>query len=544
MASLRVNDMLIAVNGKGVGGMTTTGVEIELEVSGPDLVLLVSRYKFADEIRESIHQAEQAYLQTVDAVINDDRLLGWTDICSWYPSAIVPNERNACQDGSFIGRIDKMSQNVAANEASTVNQELDGSSSVQSSRPNALNERGRGHEIDSTRKGLPDAGGMGNASAQLMCELEANGYGSDTGSPAYKAFGDRLLDEERVGLCASISADFREPTDVEAIQPKESSPRIIQSERSKNELVPAGSGVEALRSFRLSTEYCGVVEETDKFMANEHLEHVCPGRADEIPDSESEVSEAIGEVAETVQRLPVARGHQEGRAVERQSDASSDRDSEVFANQECCSESEHDSITDDGNAWCACVCGEVHKKRGVHKEIFWIQCECCQTWYDSSSRCLGFSQRRAESVYWTCWGCPEEKACQPESQGTDASTGSKPQRVSSSPIRTEKGRCNSRSPARKKRKNEKGDRSQSGGAARISVYPLVKSERVHEVFAEADLVFVDEHAWPGVNNPEGIAEVLKAYIDDDGDQVYDIRYIVGGKRKGVLTEHLRRHVFD
>ena len=72
----------------------------------------------------------------------------------------------------------------------------------------------------------------------------------------------------------------------------------------------------------------------------------------------------------------------------------------------------------------------------------------------------------------------------------------------------------------------------------------MKSERVHEVFAEADLVFVDEHAWPGVNNPEGIAEVLKAYIDDDGDQVYDIRYIVGGKRKGVLTEHLRRHVFD
>jgi hypothetical protein len=72
--------MIVSVNGKRVGGMTAAGFEIEVEISGPELVLLVSRYKFATKVQDRIQEAERSYLDAIDKVINDDRLLGWTDI--------------------------------------------------------------------------------------------------------------------------------------------------------------------------------------------------------------------------------------------------------------------------------------------------------------------------------------------------------------------------------------------------------------------------------------------------------------------------------
>jgi hypothetical protein len=58
-----------------------------------------------------------------------------------------------------------------------------------------------------------------------------------------------------------------------------------------------------------------------------------------------------------------------------------------------------------------------------------------------------------------------------------------------------------------------------------------------------DTVKVEEHAWPGVNNPEGFAKILKHYVNEDGDSVNDIKYIVGGRRKGVLSQFLKPHSF-
>jgi len=60
--------------------MTTLGLEIELEQSGSQLILCVSRYKFGGEIREAIARFEQRHLKAVDEALNDDLRLSWTDI--------------------------------------------------------------------------------------------------------------------------------------------------------------------------------------------------------------------------------------------------------------------------------------------------------------------------------------------------------------------------------------------------------------------------------------------------------------------------------
>lgn len=76
------------------------------------------------------------------------------------------------------------------------------------------------------------------------------------------------------------------------------------------------------------------------------------------------------------------------------------------------SESEDEESKDweeDENAWLGCVCGEIHS--GSRNNIFWIQCEECESWYDVSNNCVGFTQVEAGSIdMWRCWACPPPSA--------------------------------------------------------------------------------------------------------------------------------------
>jgi hypothetical protein len=77
---LHVNDMLVMVNGKPVGGMSEVGLSLELELSAPDLYLGVSRYKMAHNVRRAMMSLERQALIEVDAASRDLRLIGWQEI--------------------------------------------------------------------------------------------------------------------------------------------------------------------------------------------------------------------------------------------------------------------------------------------------------------------------------------------------------------------------------------------------------------------------------------------------------------------------------
>lgn len=57
-------------------------VSLELELCGPQLTLLISRYKFASEVQEKIKFAETRYLKALDNILNDSYRLDWADIGS------------------------------------------------------------------------------------------------------------------------------------------------------------------------------------------------------------------------------------------------------------------------------------------------------------------------------------------------------------------------------------------------------------------------------------------------------------------------------
>lgn len=80
-AGLRIQDMIICVNGKVVGGMTETDLEVELELAGQDLVLVVSRCILVDAASAgSPVEEELRTWSKLDRSMNGQVFLDWNDI--------------------------------------------------------------------------------------------------------------------------------------------------------------------------------------------------------------------------------------------------------------------------------------------------------------------------------------------------------------------------------------------------------------------------------------------------------------------------------
>jgi hypothetical protein len=274
MAGVKVHDMIVMVNGKTVGGMTEVGLELELETSGPILLLTVSRYKHAKAAAKQFAAMERQMLQVMDSAARDTRLLGWQE----------------------IGNADTLGSMYQAKQK----------------------ENADSRKVD-------DA-----------IEAEAPSY----------------LDDAK----ASPSEDVFFPVDdTRSISDGETSNRV--------------DGTYANASSLLLVE--------QKILTRElHAE-------EEEENGYSSGSESVDY-------------HRPRTPVNKSDDASS----------------EH--WEKDENVCMGCVCGRIHSKDSRSNEVFWIQCESCEAWYDVSKNCVGFTMQQAKSIdRWTCWACPES-----ESMGT------------------------------------------------------------------------------------------------------------------------------
>jgi hypothetical protein len=74
--------MILAINGKRVGGMTVFSVTLELEIGGSELMLAVAKYRFPKDMENEISKSESSILNQLDSIANDDRILDWIDIFS------------------------------------------------------------------------------------------------------------------------------------------------------------------------------------------------------------------------------------------------------------------------------------------------------------------------------------------------------------------------------------------------------------------------------------------------------------------------------
>ena len=64
------------------------------------------------------------------------------------------------------------------------------------------------------------------------------------------------------------------------------------------------------------------------------------------------------------------------------------------------------------------------------------------------------------------------------------------------------------------------------------------------VFGVGDLVFIEPHSWPGKNCEGGVAKVVSTEVDEDGDRVYKVKYVIGSTKGGIEAQFVHRHNFD
>lgn len=202
--------------------------------------------------------------------------------------------------------------------------------------------------------------------------------------------------------------------------------------------------------------------------------------------------------------------------------------------------------SDDGNAWCGCVCGQSHTSSCK----FWLQCDRCGSWFDVKEQCVGFSESDAgELSNWTCWGCetesdtdkPTKGAMPMEEQVVTVET--KPQ------AKTDATRVNAKLKTHGKDLNKLVQSRQpvTKSSPDSTVVDVEQKETqapvIREPFKVGDLVFVEGHASPGVNTYSGVAYVTSIHGSDPETMTYDIKYVIGGSVKDVKAQYIKPHSF-
>jgi acetyl-CoA carboxylase alpha subunit len=71
----------------------------------------------------------------------------------------------------------------------------------------------------------------------------------------------------------------------------------------------------------------------------------------------------------------------------------------------------------------------------------------------------------------------------------------------------------------------------------------VGSTATPRIYKEGEVVYVQEHSWPGVNNPEGFCVVLKSYTDEQDDLMYDLKYIIDKcSKRGIYSKFISENI--
>ena len=67
-----------------------------------------------------------------------------------------------------------------------------------------------------------------------------------------------------------------------------------------------------------------------------------------------------------------------------------------------CTSTEKDEDNEDEYVF-GCICGITHS---TPVEVFWVQCDGCQAWFNVAKTCVGFDEKVANDLEtWNCWAC-------------------------------------------------------------------------------------------------------------------------------------------
>jgi hypothetical protein len=566
-----VNDMIVSINGKHVGGMSEAGFEIEVEISGPELVLLVSRYKFASKVQDRIQEAERSYLDAIDKVINDERLLGWTDIGATTTTTILsePELLSANLESALASPITAGKPKVSPQTASARR--------ANSSCSDEYVEQVKISRVEDDKNLIRNF--VGHTPSRMQTQF---GKAGEEASPQ----ADCKVPEETTRLTSPQKATPEAGAEVYS-----RSQESMSFPKSISEVLVEEDCADSRGSMSSQNDLADDEAEECAHSQGSMSSHKTTLETDEQECARSQGSETIEWEDDTNAWLGCVCGviHNEKVAVFWiQCDTCQ---SWYNVSEECAGLDANDAekverwicwgcpVSDGDN--CSITNTSVTPQSEV-ADLSTAQDPSCDA--DDSSRVDETAKRLTGDVCMLPKLKPREKedgtyakhssrddetakrltgdgCMRPKSKTRKKGDGTYAKPRGQGPVgfywHKELGLWSPKGPKHKPSpsKLQEDNRASSNEGGSISKESSTNrgDSRSEEAtgentqppvaFTRGEMVFIKEHGWSGVSNACGVAKVLKAYVDDDGDLVYDVKYIVGDTAKGVLAEYVSFHTF-
>ncbi|KAL9188122.1 hypothetical protein ACHAXT_006500 [Thalassiosira profunda] len=402
---LKLHDMIIAVNGKSVGSMTMPELQIELDVSGPQLMLVVSRF----DVHESVACAGEG------STTLEDLAMDWNEIG---PGAPLKRKRVSFEDEPSDDRFEPeghfASQNEHEGEGEDIKtgEEEDEGSAFQAdldrgTAGSGVKQSARGEEAVASASKLQapkttaKAARLGPKKAVSLSEGAQSGCKKcireqRTGSKEKTKHGANCPRKVRPTVsdgaesgCKKCILELRtginKPGAHDENCPRKTGPRVSKKVREEAKGKPSesnvGLGIETqadAKTTRPSVAAENAVEPKEKQTASEGSQKQKRG-----PKPLSRYQKQLEELSDEGDLLPPKKAEPE---------------------EDSCGSSEAEYNADgDESPWLGCVCGRTHP----HPiKVFWVQCNGCDAWHEVAEECVGFDEEAAQALEeWFCWSC-------------------------------------------------------------------------------------------------------------------------------------------
>jgi hypothetical protein len=557
-AGLNVNDMIVMVNGKTVGGMTRVGLDLEVETSGPVLLLAVSRYKHAEDAARKFAAMERQMIQVMDSAARDDRLIGWHEVGN---ADSPPSPAAPCQpaDSSTIGD----SQQDETNDCGFVHANpYDSDDSCQAEESASAPH---GETLDSV---LEEQEAI--ASSSLIAQrIPVHELGFvDRGERGYSS-----------GSEPEGSRDFRTPAKKDSNDDNDSSSEVW--EKDDNAWLGCVCGIihrKAGRSqgiFWIQCEACRSWYDVSKkcvgfdVKAAETVENwTCWA----CPESESLKTPKSGKIRKSRDSPIAVAQHQKAKGRvspdEEERIAHPSRESkakiplsaelkETSTNTDCVlvqtetggNSKESPALRESSSSVSARTKNEWHARwKGKNREHLQdrrtpegfllpksqpIQKDDGAFSHPCGPRPAKMTWDYHRGVWVPHSHCGDNKTKQNRAASATESAAASPRIGNRDIEESNSTQMSSVHSARSRRPNC------SVGQGEISSI----SQDTKLVFEKGNLVYVKPHAWPGKNCTGGVGHVVETFMDEDGDRLYCVKYVIGATERDIEAEYVSPYSF-
>lgn len=351
--------MVLMVNSKSVGDMTEDDLDVELEIAGEELTLVISQYNggpMKGEAHDDENEKVSETWRELDKGVFDWRELG-------------PGSMNT-QRGSLTARM--------------------------APQPSASD---RGSDI--TPKDAEGGAATSDVSKLRRETFRSQQPNHDDHPPTYphKETATSTNDEQ-----AKTSTKSKSTGDILSHRngptlPKKKPDRQAELEKD---------GVSSCSDMSLIGSGGGTREDSSQAQKIDTSRGSPRGEAGKLIDGGSEAAPGLS-LSRIMADFSIStskkkRNHEEGGHTDGTANAKgtpSTTSTDIRAREVIADWNEEGGDGDDPEL--GCICGDIHEEP---EPVFWLHCDTCESWYNNSVRCLGFDQKAADKLKeWICASC-------------------------------------------------------------------------------------------------------------------------------------------